>query len=426
MDAISTTTLFIILGVLIFCSAYFSSSETGMMSLNRYRLKHLTKKQHKSAVRAAELLAQPDRLIGVILIGNNLVNILATSIATVIALRLYGDAGIAVATLVLTLVILIFAEVTPKTMAALHPERIAFPAAWVLQPLLTLLYPVVWCVNHISNTLVRLLGVDPRLHGANEHLRPEELRTVVDEAGDLIPDAHQGMLLNVLDLEGATVEDIMIPRNEVAGLDLNDGIADLMAQIRASDYTRLPVYQEDINQVVGILHLRNAARFIYGEDQTITQDAIRRFSQEPYFVPEGTPLSTQLLNFQKGKTRMAMVVDEYGDLQGIVTLEDLLEEIVGDFTTNSAEEANEEISAQDDDWFLIDGGTSIREINRRLGWQLPTKGPKTLNGLAMEYLEGIPDAPISFAIAKYLFETVTISDKLIEKARVKKSSKRRN
>ena len=412
--------LFGILAGLIVLSAFFSSSETGMMSLNRYRLKHLVKKKHRSAQRASELLATPDRLIGVILIGNNLVNIVATSIATVIAIRLYGDAGIAIATLLLTLVILIFAEVTPKTVAALHPEKIAFPAAWVLRPLLTVLYPVVWTVNHVSNALARLFGVDPSKHNLDEDLRPEELRTVVNEAGRLIPDRHQGMLLNVLDLEGATVEDIMIPRNEVIGLDLDDDIAELMNQIRSSDYTRLPVYHEDINQVVGILHLRNAARFIYGEDETITHDAIRRFSKDPYFVPEGTPLHTQLLNFQKEKVRMAMVVDEYGEVQGIVTLEDLLEQIVGEFTTNSAEEEQEEISHLEDGWHLIECGTSIRDINRTLTWELPTDGPKTLNGLAMEFLQDIPDGNISFAITDYRFETVSISNKRIEKARAKK------
>ncbi len=412
--------LFGILAGLIVLSAFFSSSETGMMSLNRYRLKHLAKKKHRSALRASELLAKPDRLIGVILIGNNLVNILATSIATVIAIRLYGNAGIAVATVLLTLVILIFAEVTPKTVAALHPEKIAFPAAWVLRPLLTLLYPAVWLVNHMSNGLARIFGVDPSKHKLDENLHPEELRTVVNEAGDLIPDRHQGMLLNVLDLEGATVDDIMIPRNEVVGLDLDDDIADLMNQIRTSEYTRLPVYQDDINQVVGILHLRNASRFIYGEDETVTHDAIRRFSTDPYFVPQGTPLHTQLINFQKEKSRMAMVVDEYGEVQGIVTLEDLLEEIVGEFTTNRAEEEHEEISCLEDGWHLIDGGTSIRDINRALTWELPTDGPKTLNGLAMEFLEDIPDGNISFSMAGYRFETVSISEKRIEKARAKK------
>ncbi|TQV78676.1 HlyC/CorC family transporter [Exilibacterium tricleocarpae] len=417
--------LFTALAGLIVLSAFFSSSETGMMSINRYRLKHLTKKKHRAALRVAGLLKRPDRLIGVILIGNNLVNILASSIATVIALRLYGDAGIAIATLLLTLTILVFAEVTPKTLAALYPEKIAFPASLILRPLLYLLYPAVWLINHIASGLARLFGVDPTGNSATEHLRPEELRTVVDEAGDLIPDQHQGMLLNILDLEKATVEDIMIPRNEIVGLNLEDDIPTLMQQIRHADYTRLPVYEGDINKVVGMLHLRNVARFVYGDDSTITRDAIRRFSRAPYFVPESTPLHIQLLNFQKEKRRIGVVVDEYGEVLGLVTLEDLLEEIVGDFTTNRAEEQSEEIRPLSDGWFMIEGSASIRDINRNLNWELPTDGPKTLNGLVVEYLENIPDAHVSFEIQRYRFETAEISAKMIEKARVCELPKRR-
>ncbi len=390
-----------------------------MMALNRYRLKHLVKKKNKGALRATHLLKRPDRLIGVILIGNNLVNILASAIATVIAMRLYGDAGIAIATVLLTLVILIFAEVTPKTIAALHPERIAFPASIILKPLLWCLYPAVWVINHISNYLAHLLGVDPHNHNQGEHLRPEELRTVVDEAGDLIPDQHQEMLLNILDLEKASVEDIMIPRNEVVGLDLEDDIPTLLKKIRASEYTRLPVYEGDINNVVGMLHLRNASRFLYGEDTDVTHDAIKRFTLEPYFVPMSTQLHTQLLNFQKQKRRIAIVVDEYGDVQGVVTLEDLLEEIVGDFTTNLAEEQHQEIVAAGDGWYLIEGGTSIRDINRALEWDLTSRGPKTLNGFMMEYLENIPDGNTCIQVGHFRFETVTINDKMIEHAKVR-------
>ncbi len=390
-----------------------------MMALNRYRLKHLVKKKNKGAIRATKLLKRPDRLIGVILIGNNLVNILASAIATVIALRLYGDAGIAIATVLLTLVILIFSEVTPKTIAALYPEKVAFPASLILKPLLKLLYPAVWTINHISNYLARLIGIDPSNHHGQEHLRPEELRTVVDEAGDLIPDQHQEMLLNILDLEKATVEDIMIPRNEVEGLDLDEDIPELLKKIRASEYTRLPVYQGDINNVVGMLHLRNVSRFMYGDDGEVTHDAIKRFARDPYFVPISTQLHTQLVNFQRQKRRIAIVVDEYGDVQGIVTLEDLLEEIVGDFTTNLAEETTQDIVSIGDDSYLIEGSTSIRDINRGLEWDLPIDGPKTLNGIMMEYLENIPDGNTSFQIGKYRFETATLSDKMIELAKVK-------
>ncbi len=386
------------------------------MSLNKYRLKHLAKKEHKGAQRSYELLERPDRLISVILIGNNLVNNFAAALTTVIALRLYGEGAIAPASILLTLAVLIFSEVTPKTIAALHPEKIAFPASFILKPLLLILSPAVFLVNFVSNALAKLFGVDTTNKSQNEQLKPEELRTAVDEHGDLIPDQHQDMLLNVLDLEKATVEDIMVPRNEVEGLDLEDDIPTLLKQIRSSNYTRLPVFEGDINNIIGILHLRNAARFIYGGDDSVSHSAIRRFARAPYFVPETTPLHTQLLNFQKEKRRIAIVVDEYGDIQGIVTLEDLLEEIVGDFTTNITEETSQEITPQDDGWFEIEGGTSIRDINRQLGWQLSTDGPKTLNGLIVEHLQNIPAGHIGFDIGPYRFMTTELSDKMIEKA----------
>lgn len=383
-----------------------------MMSINRYRLRHLTKKGHRSAHKVTELLRRPDRLLGLILIGNNLVNIYATSIATVIAMRLYGDAGIAIGSVLLTLVVLVFGEVTPKTVASQHPERIAFFASWILKPMSIVMHPVVIMINAISNGIARLLGVTAK-HSGLEHLDPEELRTVVDEAGDLIPDQHQGMLLNVLDLEKSTVEDIMIPRNEVEGLDLERPVAELLQQIRTSNYTRLPLYLGDINKVVGLLHLRDAARFMAVHDKDITTEAIRAYASEPYFVPEATPLTTQLLNFQQQKCRMALVVDEYGEVQGVVTLEDLLEEIVGEFTTNVAEQTDQDIVATDDGGYLIDGGTFVRDVNRHLDWELPTRGPKTLNGLAMEYLESIPDGNVCFELDAYRLETTEITHKMI-------------
>lgn len=399
MDAVSTQLLVVILVGLIICSAFFSSSETGMLSLNRYRLRHLVKKEHKGATLASNLLARPERLIGVILIGNNLVNILIAMVGTAIAERYLSEwAVIVVAPIALTLILLVFAEVTPKSIAAIFPERIAFPASYVLQPLLLLLYPFVLVVNAISNGLARLAGIDLAKAKLSDHLRPEELRTVVDEAGELIPDHHQGMLLNVLDLEKATVEDIMIPRNEVIGIDLDDDIEDIMELIRSTEYTRLPVFEGDINNVVGVLHLRNAARFIQGDNSTVTHDSIREHCSEPYFIPESTPLPTQLMNFQQQKRRTAIVVDEYGEVQGIATLVDLLEEIVGDFSTDTAEDSEPDITECEDDWFLIDGSTSIRDINRQLGWTLSTDGPKTLNGIIVEYLESIPDALVSFEV----------------------------
>lgn len=420
MNDLPISFLFGLLLGLIVLSGFFSSSETGMMSINRYRLKHAANSGNKAAQRVEKLLKRLDRLIGVILIGNNLVNNMAAAITTVLCLRLYGDGYVMFANILLTIVMLIFAEVTPKTIAALHPEKVAYPFSWVLRPLLTVLYPAVWCVSYLSNGLARVFGVNPEEASKSEHLAPEELRTVVDEAGDLIPDQHQGMLLNVLDLEKTTVEDIMIPRTEVIGLDLNESIENLMTLIRSTDYTRLPVYEGDINNVIGTLHLRHVSRFLTGDDSAVTHAAIRRFTRKPEFTHESTPLSTQLLNFQKTKSRMAIVVDEYGEVQGIVAMEDILEEIVGEFTTNTAEDEHQEITSLPDNWYLIDGGAAIRDINKHLDWELPLDGPKTLNGLAVEYLQAIPDGCICFNLNNYRFEVTALTGKMIERAKVRK------
>jgi len=385
-----------------------------MMALNRYRLKHLVKHKHRGATLASNLLKRPDRLIGLILIGNNFVNIAASSLATVIAIRLWGDAGVAIATGLLTLVILIFSEVTPKTLAALHPERIAFPAAFILRPLLFIFYPLVWLVNHIANLLLRLLGVRIDADAA-DNLTQDELRTIVHEAGALIPDRHQNMLLSILDLEKVTVEDIMIPRNEVTGIDLDDDMDEIIEQIRTSQHTRLPVYTSDLNNICGILHLRNAARFL--TENELTKAALLQTTREPYFIPESTPLNTQLLNFQHEKRRIGLVVNEYGDVQGIATLEDILEEIVGEFTTDAAANSKD-IHPQEDGSFIIDGSANIRDLNKILGWNLPTEGPKTLNGLIMESLESIPAASVAFKIEHFYIETLQTKDNIIKTARI--------
>ncbi|WP_444937487.1 HlyC/CorC family transporter [Microbulbifer sp. JMSA002] len=413
--------LFSLLALLIVISAFFSSSETSMMALNRYRLRHQAKSGHRGAKRAMELLARPDKLIGVILIGNNLVNILASVIAGAVFTQLYGDAGLFYATGALTIVILIFAEVTPKTIAALHPERVAFPASLILRPLQWLLTPFVLLVGSISNGLARLVGVEATAGNEAEHLAPEELRTVVFESGALLPSKHKGMLLNVLDLDQATVEDIMIPRNEVMGIDLENSADQILQQLAESTYTRLPVYRGDINQVVGILHLRRAAQILRDGPDKLTAERLKSFTGEPYFVPEATPLPTLLMNFQKTKRRMGLVVDEYGEVMGIVTLEDLLEEIVGDFTASPVPSDDEEIVAMEGGWYMIEGGTSIRDINRTLNWDLTTDGPKTFNGLLMEHLESIPDGNISlFILNNYQVEIEEVSDKMIIRARIKK------
>ena len=383
------------------------------MSLNRYRLSHRAKNRDKSALRVSRLLERPDRLIGVILIGNNFVNILASAIATVIAVRIYGDAGIAIATALLTFVILIFAEVTPKTLAALHPERVAYPASLVLSPLLKLMYPLVFMVNTITNGLLKVMGINQN-DNSNDQLTPEELRTVVLEAGAMIPRRHKTMLLSILDLESMTVDDIMIPRHEIQGIDLDDPIGSILDQVKNCRHTRLVLYKGDVNNVLGILHMRNASRFMAlpapAKEDLLTE------AREPYFIPETTPLQTQLLNFQRLKRRIGIVVDEYGDVMGIVTLEDILEEIVGDFTS-PMNGHNEDIKPDGKGSFEVDGAASIRDINKTLDWGLPVDGPKTLNGLIIERLESIPEAQVCLRIGPYRLETIEISGNLVQKVR---------
>ena len=422
MNETSLTALFIILAGLILLSAFFSSSETGMMSLNRYRLKHMAKTGHRGARRAQSLLNRTDQLIGVVLIGNNFVNIFASAIATVIAIRIWGDAGIAIATVLLTIVILIFAEVTPKTLAALFPEKIAFPASHVLGPLLKLLYPVVWAVNLFTGAILKIIGVSAD-DAANEHLSREELRTLVNEAGALIPAKHKDMLVSILDLEKVTVNDIMVPRNEVVGIDLDDDLDTILRQLRSSQHTRLPVFKGDINNIQGVLHLRNASKLLLHDE--INKAMLMQLCREPYFIPESTPLNTQLINFQKEKRRFGIVVDEYGEVLGLATLEDILEEIVGEFTTDYAA-TSPDIIPQDDGTYIIDGTSAVRTINKTLGWKLPIDGPKTLNGLITETLENIPDTNVCLKVGGHRVEVLQIKDNVVKAAIVhpKKKKKR--
>ena len=385
-----------------------------MLSLNRYRLRHQAKEGHRGAKRAIELLSRPDRLLGTILVGNNFVNILASSIATVLAMQLWGEAGIAIATIGLTIFLLIFGEITPKTLAALRPEVIAYPVSLPLLLLQKVLYPLVALLNWISNGLLRLLGVDISNKG-NDSLSTEELRSVVRESGSDLPMNRQSMLLGILDLERVTVDDIMIPRNEVAGIDLEDDLETIISQLRTTPHTRLPVFHKDINQVQGIVHMRQIARLL-SHDQ-LTKESLLEACNDPYFVPESTPLSTQLLNFQKQKRRIGIVVDEYGDVLGIVTLEDILEEIVGEFSNQDALRSPD-IHPQDDGTLVIDGAAYLREINRALGWELPCDGPKTLNGLITEALEQIPDSGICLQIGRYRLEVLQAADNRVKSARV--------
>lgn len=405
-----------LVGLLVFlllCSAFFSSSETGMLSLNRYRLRHQARQGHRGAKRASALLARPDRLLGTILVGNNFVNILASSIATVLAIQLWGEAGIAIATIGLTIALLIFGEITPKTLAALRPEVVAYPVSLPLMMLQKVLYPLVALLGWISNGLLKMVGVDPSQKG-NDTLSTEELRSVVRESGSALPMNRQSMLLGILDLERVTVDDIMIPRNEVTGIDLTDDLETIVGQLRTTPHTRLPVFQKDINQVEGIVHMRQIARLL-SHDQ-LTKESLLAACNEPYFVPEGTPLSTQLLNFQKQKRRIGIVVDEYGDVLGIVTLEDILEEIVGEFSNQDALRSPD-IHPQADGTLVIDGAAYLRDVNRALGWKLPCNGPKTLNGLITEALEHIPDSGICLQIGNYRLEILQAADNRVKSVR---------
>ncbi|UVO19042.1 HlyC/CorC family transporter [Stutzerimonas stutzeri] len=406
----------LVVGLLVFlilCSAFFSGSETGMLSLNRYRLRHRAREGHRAARRIIDLLARPDRLLGTILVGNNFVNILVSSIATATAVQLWGEVGIAIATLGVTLLLLIFGEIAPKTFAALHPETVAYPVSLPLAALQKVLYPVVALLGWISNGLLRLAGIDPTAK-RSDSLSSEELRSVVRESGSDLPLNRQSMLLGILDLERVTVDDIMIPRNEVAGIDLEDDLETIIGQLRTTSHTRLPVFRKDINQIEGIIHMRHIARLL-SHDQ-LTRDSLLEACSPPYFVPENTPLSTQLLNFQKQKRRIGIVVDEYGDVMGIVTLEDILEEIVGEFS-NQDTLRSPDIHPQDDGTQVIDGAAYLREINRALGWQLPCDGPRTLNGLITEALEHIPDSGICLQIGRYRLEILQAADNRVKSVR---------
>ena len=414
MDVVPLPVLFVILGALIVLSGGFSSSETALMTLNRYRLRHLSRHGNRGARRAERLLERPDRLIGIILLGNNFVNISASSIATLIALRLGGQGAIAAATGLLTLTILIFAEVAPKTLAALRPERVAFPAAFVLGPLLKLLYPLVWLTNMLANTLLRSLGVNPT-EGGQTALSREELRTVVNETGAMIPRRHQRMLLGILDLDQATVDDIMVPRNEVVGIDLGDDWSRITEQIASSEYTRLPVFEGGVDTIRGILHVRRVLTAML--DGVLTRERLLEHVREPYFVPEGTPLHQQMLNFQSERRRIGLIVDEYGEFHGLVTLEDILEEIVGEFTTDPAE-AIRDIHRQPDGSYLAAGSASVRELKRLLGWDLPAEGPKTLNGLILEQLETIPEPGISLLIDGHPVTVLQAEENRVKVARL--------
>lgn len=400
---------------LIACAAFFSAAETSMMALNRYRLRHLADQKHAGACRAMKLLAKPDSLIGFILLGNNFLNVLVTQIATLVTLHFMGEESLWLVSFAMTAIILIFAEVLPKTIAALNPERIAFPATFLLIPLMTLARPLVVTINAITRGLLRMCRISMD-RSQLDPLDREELRTVVKEAGAMIPQRHRDMLFGILDLEKVTVEDIMVPRGELIAIDIGQDWLDVQEQIVSCRHTRVPCYRGSLDNVVGILHMRTLAR-LFRIGATFELSHLEELLIEPYYVPLKTDLHTQLINFQLQKQRMALVVDEYGDLIGLVTIDDVLEQVVGEFTTVPQFNTRDAFPQQDGS-VLVDASANVRELNRAFGWQLPEQGPKTLNGLILDALEDIPDAGTSLRIGDYTIEVVQTSSQAVRNARI--------
>jgi len=400
--------------VLLLLSAFFSSTETALMSLNRYRLRHEARSGRRSAKLAEQLLERPDRLIGLILLGNNAANLAAAALATMIALRVGGESAVLAGTVILTVVVLIFAEVAPKTLAALHPAKIAIPAAVVVHPLLRIAYPAVWLINLLANGVLRLLGLRPEKSGPSA-LSAEELKTVVAEAGVMVPRRHQRMLLRVLDLDTITVDDVMVPRQEIVGIDLDRDWQKNLALIQSAQHQLLPVYRDDIDNIIGVVRVRQLLPDL--AKGTLTEQRLLEHTREAYFVPEGTPLNKQLLNFQQQKRRSAFVVDEYGDVQGLITTEDILREIVGELESEPVL-SEVGVTRENDKSYLVDASTNIRRLNRIMNWDLPTDGPKTLNGLIIERLETIPPSGTALVVNGYPIEILDTTEHGIKQVRV--------
>ena len=412
MNEIPLWILLASIAFLVLMSAFLSGSETSMMAINRYRLKHLVKEKNKSAKRVSRLLEKTDRLLGVILIGNNFTHTLSTALATVVAIRIWSDNAVLAVTVFMTIIMIIFAEVMPKTIAALKPESIAFPSSYLLKPLSKILSPLITLVSFVSNNVTKLIGID--LDNANkDELKPEELRTLLQTSG--VPKRQEEMLMGIFDMDNLSVNDVMIPKNEIIGIDLNDEIEDIVKQLQEIDFTYIPCYLDTIDNIQGFLSLNKKAEFLGSEVKSI--QSLKDELREPLFVPENSPLYKQLANFQSSGRRVGLIVDEYGDIEGIITLRSILEIIVGEITTESIEKMD--IMPQADGSYLVDGSMMIRELNRRLKWELPTEGPKTLSGLILEEIQTIPDTNVGLSIENYKIETVLIKDNVIKLAKVK-------
>jgi Mg2+/Co2+ transporter CorB len=414
-DDWSLVAAFAALVALVILSALFSGTETALMSVNRYRLRHAARGGNRAAELADKLLSRPDRLIGLILLGNNAVNFSASALVTLIAQELGGSGGVAIGIAAFTLVVLIFAEVAPKTLAALHPERLALPAAFVYYPLLRISYPLVWLINIVANSVLRLVGVNPGGESALQKFSSEELRTVLAEASGMIPKRHQSMLLSILDLEQVAVDDIMVPRNEIVGIDLTDDWEIIREQLRSAHHTRFPVFEDSVDNMVGMLHIRRLLRA--SAQSELNKERLREVVDEVYYVPEGTPLNRQLINFQNNRKRIGMVVDEYGDILGLVTLQDILEEIVGEFSADTTA-LPKYVHTAEDGSYVVNCAITIRALNRSMQWQLPTDGPRTLNGLILETLETIPAPGATLELAGYRMEIMQTSGSAVKTVRL--------
>ena len=418
MDEFSLGTLFVALVVILICSGFFSSSETSMMALNRHRLSHLVRKGNKGAKLTAKLLAQTDKLLGSILFGNTLLNVAAATLTEIIVLRLFGEnnsAALVVGSLVITFIILVFAEIMPKVIAASFPERVALPSSYVLSFLIKLFHPVVFIATAIVRRFLWLLRIKVQTDQSKYKMSMEELRMLVLESEQFLPRKHQKMLLNLVDIERIAVNDVMVPRNQIEALDLNAEPGILREQLATCHHTLLPVYEGALDNVVGILHVRRTLALVQREE--FDRDELRELLYEPYFIPSDTALLSQLQHFQERQIRLGLVVDEYGELLGLVTLENILEEIVGDFTTQSPAQTGRFLH-QEDGSLLVEGSTPLRDLNRKLGMRFPLDGAKTLNGLILEHLQDIPEAGVSLKIADYPIEIIQTQDRVVKVVKI--------
>ncbi len=413
MESLSTFWLSVLLFILILASAFFSSSETSMMAINRYRLKTLISKNNVQAKRVEKLLNNIDYLIGAILLGNNFVNILAASIATLLSIKLYGEGSVIIASIILTIVILIFAENTPKTFAAKNPEKIALPASWLLELVIKLFKPVIFLISLISISILKIFGLKSE---SENNLNSDELRMAVKDSKSMMSSSYQRMLLNIIDLEKVKVEDIMIPHNELVIADIDDE-EELFDQFKRIQHNRLLIFEGSENNIIGTIHMRDLLNS-YAKDE-VDISKIKELIREPYFIPEGTPLSQQLEHFKNQKRRLGIVVDEYGEVQGMVVLDDILEEIVGQFTSSQGESIDE-ITLQEDGSYLVDPRISIRELNSELKIKMPFDNAKTLNGLILEQLQSFPQHNVSLKIDPLIIEIIQVSKQGIKLVKITK------